>query len=234
MELTERLNHLEDELKLLKAELRTVLIGIREELLRREGPFEAGGTVPPVRVTRLEQPAGGGPPALAVPPPAASAAPAAVVTGSAELHAPAPPRPLPARTPWLGPPLAHDMPSTHQASAPVQVPAISVALPVDPHEPCERGVLDIASLGRWADATCRRVGRRRLDEILDVYELLNGSMPEGTRSAVVRMADLCGPRDDPERVGINDVMVVLSQLDGLLRGHGGSEVTLLSLLSEAA
>jgi hypothetical protein len=89
-------------------------------------------------------------------------------------------------------------------------------------------------MGKWAEAATRRVGRRRLEELLGVYSLLTGEPQDAAREALLRMLDLCGATHEPQNVSMNDVVTVLSQLDALFRSNSITEVTVLSLLSDAA
>lgn len=214
MELTERLGAIEDEVSLLKVEIKTILVDIREELLQDSGPF------------------------------AVQASP-----GAALVEPPNPTRIVPERLPdgSIGSAL---VPGYEAPAQPEEEPMNRIDEPI----PFQRtnapimsqgpiakgemkkdwGVLDIASLGKWAEGATRRIGRRRLEEVLNVYELLTGMPPKSARDALLRMLDLCGQAPEPETVAMNDIVAVLSQLDALFRTNAITEVTVLSLLSDAA
>jgi hypothetical protein len=229
MEFTDRIAALEDEINVLKTEIKAVLVDIRDELMKKKGPFAAPAgesrakgpadpgleadsddldiyAEPTARILKLDAGARGAghePATLIQPPaPAAAAAPDDLVTRLSKM--------------------AHGgatMPSR-------QAPA--------PGAPREWGVLDIASMGKWAEAATRRVGRKRLEELLGVYQLLTGEPQQEPRDALLLMLDLCGANHEPANVSMNDIVTVLSQLDALFRGNAITEVTVLSLLSDAA
>lgn len=207
MELSEKLIALEEDINLIKVEIKTVLVDLREELLKRQGPlsFGGGGDVPVIDFV------------------------------SASNRAPQGRTDLPQdRTP----------PGAEPHHTPLRVasddqPPVDFGVPAAPSSPVPAevgpwGVIQIASLGKWAETASRRVGRRRLEELLSVYGLLTGRDDVAVKEALLRMVDLCGVRAEPEDVTMNDVLVVLSQLDALFRSHNLTEVTVLSMLSEVA
>jgi hypothetical protein len=228
MEFTDRIAALEDEINVLKTEIKAVLVDIRDELMKKKGPFavqsgesRATGPADPgfevdsndldiyaeptARILRMDA-ASRGPgnetATLVQPPAPAPATPDDLVTRLSKMaHAGAtmPSRPMPA-----------------------------------PGAPREWGVLDIASMGKWAEAATRRVGRKRLEELLGVYQLLTGEPQQEPKDALLLMLDLCGANHEPANVSMNDIVTVLSQLDALFRGNAITEVTVLSLLSDAA
>ena len=239
VELSDKIAALEDEINVLKVEVKAVLVDIRDELIKRDGPFAnapAGRPAPAgsdesdgaigdpgfPNVVRLHSPAGPEPeapfPASAAPPPVAGM-PAAGIQG------------IPASQPTL------DAIDADQKQANFQQLIANNQRPQVPHVPGvprEWGVLDIASMGKWAEAATKRVGRKRLEELLGVYELLTGEPQAEARQALLLMLDLCGATHEPPNVSMNDVVTVLSQLDALFRSNSITEVTVLSLLSDAA
>ncbi|MGD9935239.1 MAG: hypothetical protein AB7T37_16205 [Dehalococcoidia bacterium] len=245
MELSDKIAALEDEINVLKVEVKAVLVDIRDELIKRDGPFagvhanrpapaadsetgDAIGDPGYPKVVRLHGAAGaaqeetfplGAPPAPAAPPPAPAVPQAAVPQG------------LPASAP------VQDAIDVYQKQASFQQLLSNNQRPQAPHTPGtprEWGVLDIASMGKWAEAATKRVGRKRLEELLGVYELLTGEPQAEARKALLLMLDLCGATHEPPNVSMNDVVTVLSQLDALFRSNSITEVTVLSLLSDAA
>lgn len=207
MELSEKLNALEEDINLIKVEIKTVLVDLREELLKRQGPLSfGGGEAPVIDFVR-----------------ASNRAP----QGRADIPQDrTPPGAEPDGTP---PRVTND----DQPAVDFGLPAAAVASP-GPADTGPWGVIQIASLGKWAETASRRVGRRRLEELLSVYGLLTGRDVVAVKEALLRMVDLCGVRAEPEDVTMNDVLVVLSQLDALFRSHNLTEVTVLSMLSEVA
>jgi hypothetical protein len=226
MELSERIKGIEEEVNLIKIEIRTVLVDIRDELLKRSGPFPVSGDGMFTGFAIDES------------------VPAAVglMNEPVELSAPVAPSPL------------SPVPDLRMEPEPMARPAVPHHAAAQPHfaeppreaQPESRGdvamagadkawgVLDIASLGKWAEGATRRVGRKRLEELLGVYELLTGKPEASAKQAVLRMLDLCGATTEPDSVSMNDLLTVLSQLDALFRSSSITEVTVLSLLAEAA
>jgi hypothetical protein len=230
MELSERLGALEEDINLIKVEIKTVLVDLREELLKRQGPLpyvEDDGPVIDfvtashraghVRTVPVEaHPA----PAPVAPEPEWQPAPEARPVYTAV--APQPPVSRPTQ------PEPAPIDYTGQPAAPLESPPTASATTVN------WGVVQIASLGKWAENASKRVGRTRLEELLSVYGLLTGREDVAIKEALLRMVDLCGPRTEPTDVSMNDILVVLSQLDALFRSHNLTEVTVLSMLSEVA
>lgn len=229
MELSDKIAALEDEINVLKVEVKAVLVDIRDELIKRDGPFAAAptGRIAAQPATEAGEEAIGEP-----------GLPRIVrLPGVAELDlAPASPPDVAA------PPLAAARPAVDAIDLyqkQVQLQQVAAAnprpqAPQVPGAPREWGVLDIASMGKWAEAATRRIGRKRLEDLLGVYELLTGHPQPEARQALLRMLDLCGANHEPTNVSMNDVVTVLSQLDALFRSNSITEVTVLSLLSDAA
>ena len=237
MEISDRINQLEDELNLLKSEVKTLLVDLREDILIHSSPFtpQMAASAQTIRpepiVEQKESPAerppselsehssDGGqlletPPALEPSAPEPVRVPQPVATATAA-------DPIPA--PMSAPPMENPLPPKRPEEA-------APALPSDRN--WDR--FDIAGLCKWADSAARRIGTNRLKESLDVYELLNGPYPAGTKEAVSRVADLCVGNSEPNQVSMNDIVLVLTQLDALLHRNSQTDLTMLSLLSDAA
>jgi hypothetical protein len=223
MELTDRLAALEDEINVLKTEVKTVLVDIRDQLMKPKSPFAAPAVVSSEAAT-IAAPWDAGvtaplddPELRVVKMPPAGQAPAEAAAFPA----------APAQAP------ADDL-VTRLSRLQQTQPGRLTAAPNVPGAPREWGVLDIASMGKWAEAATRRVGRKRLEDLLGVYSLLTGEPQDAAREALLRMLDLCGADHEPQNVSMNDVVSVLSQLDALFRSNSITEVTVLSLLSDVA
>ena len=238
VELSDKIAALEDEINVLKVEVKAVLVDIRDELIKRDGPFAIAPATRPAptgsdesegdigdpgfpNVVRLHSTTGPEPesPFPGSPVPPVASMPAAGIQG------------VPASQPTL------DAIDAYQKQANFQQLIANNQRPQVPHVPGvprEWGVLDIASMGKWAEAATKRVGRKRLEELLGVYELLTGEPQAEARKALLLMLDLCGATHEPPNVSMNDVVTVLSQLDALFRSNSITEVTVLSLLSDAA
>jgi hypothetical protein len=221
MELTDRIAALEDEINVLKTEVKTILVDIRDQLMKAKSPFAAGQgaapAMPPVGSDETGATAPLDDPSLRV----------VKLHPAGEDSAPEPTRPAKPEAQLHDDLVARlgKLPAAGLQGGRQAAPAAG---------PREWGVLDIASMGKWAEVATRRVGRRRLEELLGVYSLLTGEPQEAAREALLRMLDLCGANHEPQNVSMNDVVTVLSQLDALFRSNAITEVTVLSLLSDAA
>jgi hypothetical protein len=240
MELTEKIGTLEDELNLLKAEVKAVLVDLRDELLKRDGPFPMGSAAP----------AGDPPAARQDMPAAAETAPRKLKQTSApgwdpgyDFAAPIDdvdsPEPIP--FPSAPAPVSRQdrhvrlpEPTAAANAGAIPMPPLASPVPSLDGEGRHWGALDIASMGKFADMARRKIGRARLEEVLTVYELLTGQPTPQARQALLKMADLCSEAAEPEVVAMNDIVTVLTQLDALFRQNAMTEMTMLSLLSAAA
>ena len=82
----------------------------------------------------------------------------------------------------------------------------------------------VASLAQWTGSSIQRVGKERLGVLLEVYEMtghLNGIYKELLQKLIEGSVDQ-GPRGS---VDMNDVLPILTQLDGIFGGGSGSTNT---------
>ena len=87
----------------------------------------------------------------------------------------------------------------------------------------------LATLGNWADRSARKVGRERVEAILDVYQL-TGYLPKDMKDVLLRLISLDNAPVDKEQVSLRDCITVLLELNGIVIGHSKTEAAMLSLL----
>jgi hypothetical protein len=241
MEITAQIAALEEEVKLLKGEIKTILEEIRTSVLARDNPFEAGGSL------RIFQPiersgATGEPPEEALP------GPAPVTADQAE---DTPPGVMPAE-PTTAPPAAWEGPSAMprpdmaagapQVAAPAPIagagsqaaPETPMATgnprvmptPPAPEAPARWSVSTIASLVAWVDETTSRLDTTHLHIVLDLARFA-GLLPQEAEEALIKVIKLASSRKDSAGVSVNDTLVALRQLEAIVQEPGSDELTVL-------
>jgi len=209
---------LEDELKIIKGEVKQVLTEIRSAVLAKDNPFDGKGlgrTAPakvhivpaaeaePSRVEPILPNPEPEPPAVKPEPSAAS--PAAPPVARANEPAPSPASAMAEPEPGREPIAMTPRPS-----------AAAVAAPAAPRQP-RWSLLTIASLAAWAEDAMRKLGALRLEILLDLCEAAGYLAPE-SRAALARVTQLevAIPEQPPAPT---DTVVLLRQLDALLQGE---------------
>jgi len=202
MELTQQIGTLQDDVKLLKGEIKSILKEVRAALLNRDNPFTADA--PPVfravARTEADEPAADGLTAM-----------------REELE---PPRDLPQQPPAPAPvpsPQSPSAPAVEYAPAPAQLRPAQEA--VEPPPAPQWSMLTVASLTAWAEDALAELGPKRFQIVLDLAcfaELLSPSV----RDVLGKLADLVPPREGEERpLHVNECLVVLRQLEAILQGE---------------
>ena len=208
--LNSKVSALEDELRIIKGEVKQVLTEIRSAILVQDSPFDETPAarsrpvqiIPAMEPTRVEIVM---PHEVEAPPKVVAAtAPAAAVEPPA-LHL-VPPSGAPAQ------PIVHDGAAHTQATHAV-APA-PVAPP--PHQP-RWSLLTIANLAGWAEEAIQKVGPKRLSILLDLCEVSGYLSPEA-RLALSGVSELDVP-NPTHPASPMDVTVLLRQLDALLQGE---------------
>jgi len=235
MELNAKISSLEEEVKLLKGEVKLILSEIRAAILGQDNPFatesgqrlnadpDALGTRPPIRVVKVP-PEGEEEEALSEAEEAApetpwpeephtearAEAPAVAPQRHEAASAPARPAPsspesplkaLPAQAPQP-PPAARQEP---QAAPPQNIPSWNL--------------MTVAGLAVWAEDALKQVGPERLQILLDLCEFA-GYLPKAAKEALARVANLGLVVDEEtEPASVNECLVILYQLDALMRGE---------------
>lgn len=209
MELNSRISALEQEVNLLKTEIKQVLVDLRDAILEHENPFSAS-TMPASLLA-------GAPPKERDGEPAAGPAPPPEETGEPR-HGTA----LSAASPSSMVPLGG------AAYAPTPAP------PVTANGSLGWSVVTTASLVKWVESALRQVGRERFETIIEIYDLASGgrSLAPEARAALLKMTKLSDLGEERPAATMNDCIALLAQLDAILRSSGPSETTVLSLLTD--
>jgi len=219
MDVNQRVKVLEDEMKILKAEMKSVLLDIREQYLNNQNPFTGPGQTPEQGGTGSNGNAD-----------AAKAAPSLIVResiverdrdkgGNGEPQGGSQTEPSGGSVSVL----------QHQAPASPQ--------PTFGGPPAGQSGQDewldlavIAGLTEWVDRTTQRVGKQRAGAIVEGLHSI-GRLPGGMRDFLVRFVSLSADTEPERQLKARDYLTVLSQLEGLLGKSGRSEMSLLSILN---
>ena len=213
MEITHQIANLEDELKLLKGEIKSVLKEIRAALLNQDNPFTSNS--PGLRT-------GGVAPASL---PDVGPAPADVLP----LHPSPPPAQEPAPSPFATPPpvAQHDQHAEPQHAVPISEPA-AAAQPIPLHgqrpaddEPFEprTSLLTIASLLAWVEDALASLGARRFRLMLELAYFAELLSPD-VRDVLRDVAEIWANDQEPEGpVSVNECLLQIRQLEAVLHGE---------------
>jgi hypothetical protein len=214
MEITSQLANIEDEVKLLKGEIKSVLKEIRAAVLNNDNPFT--GNAASLRPSA----------AAPAPSPEASATPPEAPPSQSQAAA----APLPSPTPA---PAAHGPPeapaATAQAALSIEAPSLLRAPEPVPlrseqpahQEPADAGtdLLTIASLLSWAEDAIASLGTRRFRLMLELAYAAELLSPE-VRDVLRDVAELWQTDHEPERsASVNECLLQLRQLEAILNGE---------------
>ena len=257
MELIERINAIEGEVKLVKSEIKKVLIDLRETMNNSENPFahiEAGGG-PGINigVGGVVGPPSGGVPDEdnTVPEPVPEPVPAPVPE-----HIPAPvPEPVPATVPNPEPmPEVKAEPEAMEEIVPGSEPEVT---PMDlasvPAKSEEKGLLQkimmvtggeavekidiqiLTQLMKWTEEALSIIGKSKINEILDLYER-TGKLSQELKDTIYRIEDLSEVNSMKaiEEVEMQDCIVAVDQLDKIITGETGTPIPLMLSEEEEA
>ena len=207
MESTAALNSkvaaLEDEMRIVKGEVKQVLTEIRSAILAQDSPFIEGGQAArnaarPVQIVPAvkEEPA-----RVEIVMPQSEAPVAAPAAHATDDHVAAP-HVAPAASP---------SPVHHEPERP------TTALAPSPRPAPRWSLLTVASLAAWAEEAFQRIGAQRLAILLDLCEV-SGYLPQEARQALARVGELDLPAPE-QAASPMEVTVLLRQLDALLQGE---------------
>lgn len=244
MELNAKIASLEDDVKLLKGEVKLILSEIRTAILGQDNPFADPGQAlradpgalesrPPIRVVRVaseddeaetsEQPSPKAPEAIwddeaetLVPEPAT-----AVEEPQPEEPAPAPVRPVATRRAPAQPP------------EPVPIARVEPAPAPAPGSTPRWSLITVAGLAVWAEEAVKQIGSERLRILLDLCEF-TGYLSGPAKEALLKVTSLglqAEERTTPPP-SANECLVVLCQLDALMRGEEPAGQSLRSLADQ--
>lgn len=250
MELTNQVATLQDEVKLLKGEIKSILKEIRAAVLSRDNPFVSDGPV------SFSSPQSSAPAAIetpAAPPPAEAVAqaidsqPVPPPPAAAPAAAPAPEPPAPA--PSFAPPPPHvDAPSP-PAWRTVGATAGQLALEEQPYEEAERvplrvikggapraaearepagagqswNIMTIAGLAVWAEDALEALGPRRFQFVLQLATF-GELIPEEAREVLNGLAGAAPEEKNELPTNVNECLVVLRQLEAIVNGERLSQL----------
>jgi len=244
MELNAKIASLEDDVKLLKGEVKLILSEIRTAILGQDNPFADPGQAlradpgalesrPPIRVVRVaseddeaetsEQPSPKAPEAIwddeaetLVPEPATT-----VEEPQPEEPAPAPVRPVATRRAPAQPP------------EPVPIARVEPAPAPAPGSTPRWSLITVAGLAVWAEEAVKQIGSERLRILLDLCEF-TGYLSGPAKEALLKVTSLglqAEERTTPPP-SANECLVVLCQLDALMRGEEPAGQSLRSLADQ--
>jgi hypothetical protein len=221
MEITAQIAALEEEVKLLKGEIRSILEEIRTTVLARDNPFTSQGGLPVFHPIERSDP-------TQEPAPAPEEAPPSVTRAPATASEVEDPLPHVLRVEPTAPPETRDSPE----SAPLPAMAGSgldiTPLPamVEAAVPQAWSVSTIAGLIAWVDETTSRLGTTHLQMILDLAPFA-GLIPPEAEEALLKVVKLASSRKDSATVSVNDTLVALRQLEAIFQGAEGDEMSFL-------
>ncbi len=251
MELNAKIASLEDEVKLLKGEVKLILSEIRTAILGQDNPFAEPGqglrldpsaldSRPPIKVVRVSNEA----PEAEEEAEAATALPEDVWENEPEEPTPMPEpvameKPPEARQVEEPPPVAKPAmsyptpPPLVPPPKPIAVRPIEAAVAPKPQavppQPVGRphwSLITIAGLAVWAEEAIKQIGVKRLRILLDLCEF-TGDLSPDAKEALLKVSTLAHAtleRKTPPST--NECLVVLCQLDALLRGEQPASLSL--------
>lgn len=238
LELTGQISALEDDVKVIKGEVKSILEEIRTALLDRDNPFspQVQANLESVKALAAEREALLTAPAnMPVFQPAPRPGPTEEEANQGPSLPPAadgpttPPGPVP-------PPPTAEGPTT--PPGPVPGPAtgdqmndtVPQAPPAPPTEeetgPEAWSVSTIASLVAWIDETTSRLGPTHLHITLDLARF-GGLLPPEAEDVLLKVIKLATSRKDSGSPSVNDILLALRQLEAILRGEDADELSLV-------
>jgi hypothetical protein len=215
MELTQQVSNLQDEVTLLKGEIKTVLKEMRTALLSNDNPFAAG----PVPTFRAVGRAGGedGESGAAESKPA-EAPPEEPQAVTDKVPSTGPDWPsTPAGLPNAGP-----VPAPEPASAPTPLRPAQQDGGTPQSQPqagkTDWNLLTIASLATWVEESLATLGSRRMALVLELACFAELISPD-LRDVLKQMTETEPEQGGDRPSNVNDCLVVLRQLEAILQGE---------------
>lgn len=202
MELIERINGLEGELKLVKAEIKTVLIDLRELMNNYENPFvnveQLAAKTGPRRTEKREE--------------------KKVESRMREERIPEEEEePEPEPEPEL-----EVAPSSMSVARPDKDrarPKVKAGEKID--------IFALTQLMKWADNSLATLGKDKLNELIVLYAL-TGRLPEETKELIYKIEDLSTADSvDKDKIEMKDCILAIYQLDLIVTGETGAQTPLL-------
>jgi hypothetical protein len=216
--LSSKIAGLEDEMRIIKGEVKQVLTEIRSAILTQDNPFEEGGSQRAPRSIQIVPSMAAEPTRVEIVMPKPESSPPAGTPAHAEptQHQKAPdPQPLhPAAQTYEEPPMVEAPIQQRQETArPTPTPRQIAS----PPKQTRWSLLTVASLAAWVEEAIGRLGAKRLALLLDLCEV-SGYLTSEARQALGGVGDL-EIEEPTEVVSPMEVTVLLRQLDALLQGE---------------
>ncbi len=193
MEVEQKIKEIDDQLRVLKSEVKQTLVDIREEILTRyRNPFSVVQLPPKSEVTAFEK----------------------------------------------EPSREEEKPETRDRERGGAPTGVKETLPPPAFHPPDRrkeyadGSMDlttVAGLTQWAGNSMRKVGKKRVESIVEVYEM-SGLLPAQFKEILLRLIDLADGEEPEGRVTVKDCIAVFVQLDSILGRGYKPEAAVLSIL----
>lgn len=227
MEITAQMAALEEELKVLKGEIKSILTEIRTSVLTRDNPFAPVTGVPvfrPVERSSSDDKAPDeGEPQIEEDAPAPAVQEAAASEPSEPLPKVARVEPAAHDTAAHGPPAEAAAPRLQPVEAGAN-PTGASTRPEPPPEP-ERepaptalSVPTLAALVAWADETASRIGPSHMQMVLELSRFA-GLISQEAEEPLLKIVKLASSRKDGAAASVNDCLVALRQLEAIFRGE---------------
>jgi hypothetical protein len=235
MEITAQIVALEEEVKILKGEIKSILEEIRGAVLAQDNPF---GPQSGLQVFRpIERSDSTGEPSAQANEASLEPTTPPVTLDEADEALPGVMPAEPPGTPpgdWGGPQMASPpaMAGAGPQAAPIPAapagnPEASPALPpAEAPAPYPWSVSTIASLVAWVDETSSRLGSTHLQMILDLARFA-GLLPQEAEEALLKVIKLASSRKDSATVSVNDTLVALRQLEAIFQGTESDDLSTL-------
>lgn len=209
MELDKRVNEIETELKIMKGEIKELLVDIRDLVNKNENPFcsipypaQLKNTVPEKDENSDNQPAATGDGETELKPAAGVSEQERQIRKDNDDF--------------------QELARTSQGNSVQNIQKPEIHGP-DPENFRKIDTFMLVELMRWVDYAVRTVGHNNLEELLNLYTL-TGQLPEETKRIIGNIAKLSieEPAEE-ERVSMKDNIMVLSQLSAVLSPEGFSK-----------
>ena len=209
----QRIKNLEEELKVLKNQIRAVLLDIKEQLATGGNGHSSQQSVPPWE---------SGTPAAAAPHQKSDAGVASKIAGGAEKGV---------AEPGPGSGIAEDI-------RPSLKPFLGLTEKTSPATGDSNGegrvdLLTISVLAQWLSRAAATISKEQLGKLVEIYDI-TGNLPPRLKQAILLLADLYGDgnrAEDAEDVPATVSLQLLIELDSLLRYRTGAlESVVLSMI----
>lgn len=207
MELDQRLKALEDEVKILKNELKAVLLDIREQYLSCQNPFR---TEPHLDGRRVRT----------VPLKGEEPDPMVHKVGKEE-------------EPSAEPSMLEDKNEEQRSERPLTAPIFESNNGVKRQHNGKQKEMDlatIAGLTQWVDQTIQKIGKQRTEATIEGLYLME-HLPSGIKDFLLKFIHLSKAKEPQRQITTKDYLTALTQLEGLLGQGSTSEMALISILS---